>query len=107
MEREPVQTFNVHDHLRPKLCDLYESDSIFDKYEATWSHDDRCVWPRGCCCVAFWFFWGVFFFFFFFFCSTLSFLPFSALYVFQFQPLPPSPLQASDDGLVQQPLSHL
>jgi serine/threonine-protein phosphatase 2A regulatory subunit B len=41
MEREPVHTFNVHDHLRPKLCDLYESDSIFDKFEACWSHDDK------------------------------------------------------------------
>lgn len=41
MENRPVQTFNVHEHLRPKLCDLYENDCIFDKYEACWSGDDR------------------------------------------------------------------
>lgn len=33
MERAPVATVRVHDYLQPKLCDLYESDSIFDKYE--------------------------------------------------------------------------
>eukprot|EP00051_Salpingoeca_urceolata_P026824 m.478883 g.478883 ORF g.478883 m.478883 type:complete len:439 (+) comp21258_c0_seq1:502-1818(+) len=41
MESRPVQTFNVHEHLRPKLCDLYENDCIFDKFEACWSGDDR------------------------------------------------------------------
>jgi serine/threonine-protein phosphatase 2A regulatory subunit B len=33
MEKSPVATFNVHDHLRPRLCDLYEKDSIFDKFQ--------------------------------------------------------------------------
>ncbi|KAH9319140.1 hypothetical protein KI387_020909, partial [Taxus chinensis] len=33
MESSPVATFKVHEHLRPKLCDLYENDSIFDKFE--------------------------------------------------------------------------
>ena len=42
MEGKPVQTFHVHEHLRPKLCDLYENDSIFDKFQASWSGDDRC-----------------------------------------------------------------
>lgn len=33
MESRPVQTINVHDHLRGRLCELYESDCIFDKFE--------------------------------------------------------------------------
>ena len=41
MEDKPVNTFNVHEHLRPKLCDLYENDCIFDKFEACWSGDDK------------------------------------------------------------------
>jgi len=32
MESAPVMTFNVHEQLRAKLCDLYENDSIFDKF---------------------------------------------------------------------------
>lgn len=43
MEGRPVQTFRVHEHLRPKLCDLYENDCIFDKFEAAWSGDDSHV----------------------------------------------------------------
>ncbi|XP_043713098.1 serine/threonine protein phosphatase 2A 55 kDa regulatory subunit B beta isoform-like isoform X2 [Telopea speciosissima] len=39
MESGPVATFQVHDHLRPKLCDLYDSDSIFDKFECCLSGD--------------------------------------------------------------------
>lgn len=35
MESAPVKTFKVHEHLRAKLCDLYENDSIFDKFECT------------------------------------------------------------------------
>lgn len=41
MEARPAETFEVHDHLKPKLCDLYENDCIFDKFESCWSHDDR------------------------------------------------------------------
>jgi serine/threonine-protein phosphatase 2A regulatory subunit B len=41
METRPVQTFQVHDYLRPKLCDLYENDCIFDKFDACWSRDDN------------------------------------------------------------------
>lgn len=39
MESSPVATFKVHEHLRPKLCDLYENDSIFDKFECCLSGD--------------------------------------------------------------------
>lgn len=43
MEARPLKTFHVHEHLRPKLCDLYEKDSIFDKFEACFSHDGQSV----------------------------------------------------------------
>ncbi|SDA06010.1 BZ3501_MvSof-1269-A2-R1_C54g00293 [Microbotryum saponariae] len=43
MESRPVQTINVHDHLRSKLCDLYENDCIFDKFECTFSGDGQHV----------------------------------------------------------------
>ncbi|KAJ4833281.1 Serine/threonine protein phosphatase 2A 55 kDa regulatory subunit B beta isoform [Turnera subulata] len=39
MDAGPVTTFQVHEHLRPKLCDLYENDSIFDKFECCLSGD--------------------------------------------------------------------
>ncbi|TXG50243.1 hypothetical protein EZV62_022767 [Acer yangbiense] len=32
MDSTPVTTFKIHEHLRPKLCDLYNNDSIFDKF---------------------------------------------------------------------------
>jgi serine/threonine-protein phosphatase 2A regulatory subunit B len=34
-----VAQFKVHEHLRSKLCDLYESDSIFDKFQCCLSDD--------------------------------------------------------------------
>ncbi|KAG0076813.1 protein phosphatase 2A regulatory subunit cdc55 [Linnemannia elongata] len=43
MESRPVQTINIHDHLRNKLCDLYENDCIFDKFECTFSGDGNNV----------------------------------------------------------------
>ncbi|KAI0272509.1 protein phosphatase 2A regulatory B subunit [Gloeopeniophorella convolvens] len=43
MESRPVKTIQIHDHLRGKLCDLYENDCIFDKFECTWSGDDKNV----------------------------------------------------------------
>ncbi|KAF9936115.1 protein phosphatase 2A regulatory subunit cdc55 [Modicella reniformis] len=43
MESRPVQTINIHDHLRNKLCDLYENDCIFDKFECTFSGDGTNV----------------------------------------------------------------
>ncbi|XP_039053696.1 serine/threonine protein phosphatase 2A 55 kDa regulatory subunit B beta isoform-like isoform X1 [Hibiscus syriacus] len=39
MDTGPVATFQVHEYLRPKLCDLYENDSIFDKFECCPSGD--------------------------------------------------------------------
>ncbi|KAJ8477183.1 hypothetical protein OPV22_020910 [Ensete ventricosum] len=39
MESGPVATFQVHEYLRPKLCDLYENDSIFDKFDCCLSGD--------------------------------------------------------------------
>lgn len=43
MAREPVSTIDVSDYLRPKLCDLYENDCIFDKFELSVSGDGRRV----------------------------------------------------------------
>ncbi|KAL8137042.1 hypothetical protein V2J09_003043 [Rumex salicifolius] len=43
MDAGPVSTFQVHEHLRPKLCDLYENDSIFDKFECCLSGDGTRV----------------------------------------------------------------
>ncbi|CAN6722096.1 unnamed protein product [Malus baccata var. baccata] len=43
MDSGPVATFQVHEHLRPKLCDLYENDSIFDKFECCLSGDGHRV----------------------------------------------------------------
>lgn len=43
MENKPVKTFHMHDHLRPKLCDLYENDCIFDKFECGMSWDGNLV----------------------------------------------------------------
>ncbi|KDO27686.1 hypothetical protein SPRG_07315 [Saprolegnia parasitica CBS 223.65] len=39
MEARPVQTINIHEHLRPRLCELYDTDSIFDKFECSVSGD--------------------------------------------------------------------
>jgi serine/threonine-protein phosphatase 2A regulatory subunit B len=39
MEAKPVKTIQIHEHLRSKLCDLYENDCIFDKFECTVSGD--------------------------------------------------------------------
>ncbi|KAI9256944.1 WD40-repeat-containing domain protein, partial [Sporodiniella umbellata] len=39
MENKPIRTINIHDNLRPKLCDLYENDCIFDKFECSFSGD--------------------------------------------------------------------
>ncbi|OEL29219.1 Serine/threonine protein phosphatase 2A 55 kDa regulatory subunit B beta isoform [Dichanthelium oligosanthes] len=43
MDSGPVATFQVHEYLRPKLCDLYENDSIFDKFECCLSGDGHRV----------------------------------------------------------------
>jgi serine/threonine-protein phosphatase 2A regulatory subunit B len=41
MEKTPIEVFNVHDYLKTKLCSLYENDCIFDKFECSWSGDDK------------------------------------------------------------------
>ena len=43
MEARPVKTINIHEPLRPKLCDLYENDCIFDKFEAAVSGDGNNI----------------------------------------------------------------
>jgi serine/threonine-protein phosphatase 2A regulatory subunit B len=43
MERTPVKTIPIHEHLRPRLCDTYENDSIFDKFEVVFSGDAKNV----------------------------------------------------------------
>ncbi len=47
MESKPIKVINIHDHLKGKLCDLYENDCIFDKFECNFSGDGRfsiCFW---------------------------------------------------------------
>ncbi|XP_019052246.1 PREDICTED: serine/threonine protein phosphatase 2A 55 kDa regulatory subunit B beta isoform-like isoform X2 [Nelumbo nucifera] len=39
MEGSPVATFKIHEYLRPKLSDLYNNDSIFDKFDCCLSGD--------------------------------------------------------------------
>lgn len=43
MENKPVKTISIHEHLRPRLCDTYENDSIFDKFEVVFSGDGKNV----------------------------------------------------------------
>lgn len=43
MENRPLETYQVHEYLRSKLCSLYENDCIFDKFECAWSGDDKYV----------------------------------------------------------------
>ncbi|KAK6457698.1 protein phosphatase PP2A regulatory subunit B [Scheffersomyces xylosifermentans] len=43
MENKPIKTINVHEHLRERLCDTYENDAIFDKFEVQFSGDNKSV----------------------------------------------------------------
>ena len=43
MDKKPIRTISIHDHLRAKLCDLYENDCIFDKFECSFSGDGQYV----------------------------------------------------------------
>lgn len=43
MEKQPLKTIPIHEHLRPRLCDTYENDSIFDKFEVVFSGDGSQV----------------------------------------------------------------
>lgn len=42
-EKEPVSITPIHNFLNDKLCDLYENDCIFDKFECDSSLDGSCV----------------------------------------------------------------
>lgn len=39
MDSHPVMTIPVHNGIKPRLCDLYENDSIFDKFECSFNYD--------------------------------------------------------------------
>mmetsp|Transcript_7554 Transcript_7554/g.17289 ORF Transcript_7554/g.17289 Transcript_7554/m.17289 type:complete len:449 (+) Transcript_7554:128-1474(+) len=39
MEARPLRTINIHEQLRARLCDLYENDSIFDKFQCAFNGD--------------------------------------------------------------------
>ena len=41
MTDKPIETYHVHEYLRSKLCALYENDCIFDKFECSWSGNER------------------------------------------------------------------
>ncbi|XP_071948580.1 serine/threonine-protein phosphatase 2A 55 kDa regulatory subunit B delta isoform-like isoform X1 [Antedon mediterranea] len=43
MDSTPVETFQVHEYLRSKLCSLYENDCIFDKFECVWNGNDSAI----------------------------------------------------------------
>ncbi|XP_018862694.1 serine/threonine-protein phosphatase 2A 55 kDa regulatory subunit B delta isoform [Parus major] len=43
MENRPVETYQVHEYLRSKLCSLYENDCIFDKFECCWNGSDSTI----------------------------------------------------------------
>ncbi|XP_074643396.1 serine/threonine-protein phosphatase 2A 55 kDa regulatory subunit B beta isoform-like isoform X2 [Tubulanus polymorphus] len=43
MDTKPIETYQVHEYLRSKLCALYENDCIFDKFECAWSGDDKHI----------------------------------------------------------------
>ncbi|XP_073039801.1 serine/threonine protein phosphatase 2A 55 kDa regulatory subunit B beta isoform-like isoform X2 [Primulina eburnea] len=39
MDTRPVATYRIHEHLRPKLCDMYNNDAIFDKFDCCLAGD--------------------------------------------------------------------
>lgn len=82
MDSRPIRTIQIHDHLRGKLCDLYENDCIFDKFECTFSGDGKCA-P-----------------------FSLKQSTFSFIYKYSSEVFL-TVRQASDDGLVPQLLPHI
>jgi len=44
IEKKPLNVLLVHEGIRSKLCDLYESDSIFDKFETCFSGDSGMIY---------------------------------------------------------------
>jgi len=43
MENKPIMSMQVHPYLTSKLCNLYENDCIFDKFECCWSGTDSAI----------------------------------------------------------------
>lgn len=43
MDTGPVLSLPIHDHIRPRLCDLYENDSVFDKFECSFNYDGSSI----------------------------------------------------------------
>jgi len=43
MQKTPMKSIKVHEHLQSKLCELYESDCIFDKFDCSWGPGDQHV----------------------------------------------------------------
>jgi serine/threonine-protein phosphatase 2A regulatory subunit B len=41
VEKKPLSVLYVHEGIRSKLCDLYENDSIFDKFETDFSGSSK------------------------------------------------------------------
>jgi len=42
-ESAPLKTLPVHESLRQRLCDLYENDSIFDRFECSFTADTSVI----------------------------------------------------------------
>ncbi|EHB15283.1 Serine/threonine-protein phosphatase 2A 55 kDa regulatory subunit B delta isoform [Heterocephalus glaber] len=47
MESRPVETHQVDEYLRSKLCSFYENDCIFDKFECCWNGSDSVIMTRS------------------------------------------------------------
>lgn len=43
MDSGPLLSSPIHDHIRPRLCDLYENDSVFDKFECSFNYDGSSI----------------------------------------------------------------
>jgi serine/threonine-protein phosphatase 2A regulatory subunit B len=43
MEKRPLLTIPIHESLRSRLCELYENDCIFDKFQCAFSADDASI----------------------------------------------------------------
>lgn len=43
MDTGPVFSLPIHDHIRPRLCDLYENDSVFDKFECSFNYNGSSI----------------------------------------------------------------
>lgn len=43
VDSHPVETYPVCEPLRSRLCKLYETDQIFDKFDCAWGYNDRYI----------------------------------------------------------------